>query len=173
MKKLTLAALAAAAVVSSVPASAALLFEYTAINSKTAQPTLSFTIDSATPTPFAYNDSGFNLSSVTGTVCTNSGCNTLTSPVSFYLVEAGGLFNGFGFDLYGDKVFKGDPSAPLLVTGTFDAADNIGTPLGTLVISEISGAVPEAATWAMLIAGFGMVGAATRRRRTSVSVTYA
>ena len=34
-------------------------------------------------------------------------------------------------------------------------------------VSEISfsGSVPEAATWAMLIAGFGMVGAVLRRRR--------
>lgn len=31
------------------------------------------------------------------------------------------------------------------------------------------GAVPEAATWAMFIAGFGMVGAVARRRRVSVS----
>jgi hypothetical protein len=33
-------------------------------------------------------------------------------------------------------------------------------------------AVPEPATWAMLIAGFGFVGAAARRRR-NVAVTYA
>ena len=33
----------------------------------------------------------------------------------------------------------------------------------------LSAAVPEPATWAMLIAGFGLVGAATRRRRTTVS----
>ncbi len=31
-------------------------------------------------------------------------------------------------------------------------------------------AVPEAATWGMMIAGFGLVGAAARRRRTVVSV---
>jgi hypothetical protein len=33
--------------------------------------------------------------------------------------------------------------------------------------------VPEPATWAMMIAGFGLVGGAMRRRRTSVSVSYA
>ncbi|MFN7174747.1 MAG: PEPxxWA-CTERM sorting domain-containing protein [Thermaurantiacus tibetensis] len=32
----------------------------------------------------------------------------------------------------------------------------------------IAGAVPEPATWAMLIAGFGLVGAAARRRRQAV-----
>jgi hypothetical protein len=30
-------------------------------------------------------------------------------------------------------------------------------------------AVPEAATWGMMLAGFGMIGAAMRRRRTSLS----
>jgi len=34
---------------------------------------------------------------------------------------------------------------------------------------EVGGAVPEPATWAMLIAGFGLVGAASRRRRLSLS----
>ncbi len=34
-------------------------------------------------------------------------------------------------------------------------------------VSVTSGAVPEAATWAMLIAGFGLVGAVARRRRES------
>lgn len=34
-------------------------------------------------------------------------------------------------------------------------------------------AVPEPATWAMMIGGFGMVGAAVRRRKTQVRVTYA
>ncbi|WP_245896640.1 PEPxxWA-CTERM sorting domain-containing protein [Sphingomonas fennica] len=34
-------------------------------------------------------------------------------------------------------------------------------------------AVPEPATWAMMITGFGMVGGAIRRRRASVSVSFA
>ena len=34
-------------------------------------------------------------------------------------------------------------------------------------------AVPEPATWAMMIGGFGMVGAAMRRRKAQVRVTYA
>jgi hypothetical protein len=34
-------------------------------------------------------------------------------------------------------------------------------------------AVPEPATWAMMIAGFGLTGAAMRRRKTRVAVTYA
>ncbi len=45
--------------------------------------------------------------------------------------------------------------------------------LGTLGqgyrIDAITAGVPESATWAMLIAGFGMVGSANRRRRISVT----
>ena len=37
--------------------------------------------------------------------------------------------------------------------------------IDNIVISTVSGAVPEPASWAMLLAGFGMVGFAARRRR--------
>ena len=46
-----------------------------------------------------------------------------------------------------------------------------GTFIGVIGINV--NAVPEPATWAMMIAGFGFVGAAARRRRTKVQVTYA
>jgi hypothetical protein len=36
-----------------------------------------------------------------------------------------------------------------------------------------AGGVPEPATWAMMILGFGVVGGAMRRRRTTVRVAYA
>ncbi|MCG2840291.1 THxN family PEP-CTERM protein [Sandaracinobacter sp. RS1-74] len=38
-----------------------------------------------------------------------------------------------------------------------------------VLYSEAAGGVPEPATWAMLIAGFGLVGAAARRRRSDVA----
>jgi PEP-CTERM motif len=41
-------------------------------------------------------------------------------------------------------------------------------------IDAIAGAVPEPSTWAMMIAGFGMIGfAARRRQQVKTSVTYA
>lgn len=40
-------------------------------------------------------------------------------------------------------------------------------------VSLAISAVPEPATWAMMILGFGVVGAAMRRRKTNVSVSYA
>lgn len=40
--------------------------------------------------------------------------------------------------------------------------------LAATATGDPTGGVPEAATWAMLIAGFGLVGAVARRRRTNV-----
>jgi hypothetical protein len=37
------------------------------------------------------------------------------------------------------------------------------------ILSQSSGAVPEPATWAMMIAGFGLAGAALRRRRLEIA----
>ncbi|MBM6577877.1 PEPxxWA-CTERM sorting domain-containing protein [Microvirga sp. SRT01] len=43
----------------------------------------------------------------------------------------------------------------------------------TTFSGTISGAVPEPATWAMMIGGIGMVGGAMRRRRVSTKVSFA
>jgi hypothetical protein len=40
---------------------------------------------------------------------------------------------------------------------------------GPLLDNVVVTQVPEPATWAMLIAGFGLVGSAMRRRRTAVA----
>ena len=45
-----------------------------------------------------------------------------------------------------------------------------GNNRGTLTVSRLaSGAVPEPSAWALMISGFGAVGAGMRRRRTSVA----
>ena len=49
------------------------------------------------------------------------------------------------------------------------SADNIGPILDNFRIDITPGAVPEPATWAMMIAGFGLVGASMRRRAAKVS----
>jgi hypothetical protein len=66
----------------------------------------------------------------------------------------------------------GEPAGVLL--GAVGGGDNfvIGLPGdqgGTYSLSITSEAVPEPATWALLIAGFGFVGTALRRRRAAVT----
>ncbi len=46
-----------------------------------------------------------------------------------------------------------------------NSADNFGPVLDNVTL-DISNAVPEPATWGMMIAGFGIVGSALRRRRS-------
>lgn len=62
-----------------------------------------------------------------------------------------GYFN-FGSDLYGINLATGAPT----LLGSIGAGSLVGL---------AAGAVPEPQSWALLIAGFGLVGAAQRRRR--------
>jgi hypothetical protein len=53
---------------------------------------------------------------------------------------------------------------------------NYGTTTTASIYSQfasVTGAVPEPASWAMMIVGFGMVGGLTRRRAAKVKVSYA
>ena len=52
--------------------------------------------------------------------------------------------------------------------GTYSLAIN-----GPGAVTFNAGAVPETATWGMMIAGFGMMGAALRTRRRSTKVSFA
>ena len=60
-------------------------------------------------------------------------------------------------------------SARIFFTDTNPTGDNIGPMLDNVRLEISSGAVPEPATWAMMIAGFGLVGASMRRKATKVS----
>jgi hypothetical protein len=57
----------------------------------------------------------------------------------------------------------------------FDILRNPGFTFDTAQVFGLAGlaAVPEPATWAMMIIGFGFAGGAARRRRSSIKVTYA
>ncbi len=60
------------------------------------------------------------------------------------------------------------------------SSDNILNTIGfetvadaTITATTMAGAVPEPATWAMMIGGMGVVGGAMRRRRVSTKVSFA
>lgn len=72
----------------------------------------------------------------------------------------------------GPQLYTGTEAAPMFRTGTFALTDDFGTGSYTLNIASAIGAVPEPATWAMMLAGFGMIGFAARKRsavKTTVS----
>lgn len=71
----------------------------------------------------------------------------------------------------GDQLFTGDTSAPTFKLGSFKmTGSEFGSRLGTGTLTIT--AVPEPVTWAMMIGGFGLIGAASRRR-TRTNVTFA
>lgn len=73
--------------------------------------------------------------------------------------------NGYNWETH-TYVFTATSASSLL---TFAAADNPNNAYGPMIDKVSIAAVPEPASWAMLIAGFGMVGASMRRRKPSVT----
>ena len=178
--KVLMRLLAAAAMVGAVPVQAATyLFTLTGDTD-----TASFVLDSS-PTPdFVGGDPSpfFEIDGVPGSF-TGSGQAPGAGPlhigdVQFYVADAGGGFevndNTTGapiFSLTGSQLFTGTVDAPTFTLGEFDFTNDFffGPVNEHLSIT----AVPEPATWAMLVLGFGVVGFAMRRRRTSTTVRFA
>ncbi len=125
------------------------------------------------PTPFTSDSAhieidrgGTNRSSVSdltfdlhGTVYTN-GWNSVILHAG--TVAGGSRLDGASGSAYVDPILRIDPS--------FFTASNpqslYSLSFSNGIVNGLTGAVPEPATWAMLILGFGMVGGAMRRRRT-------
>ena len=83
--------------------------------------------------------------------------------VTFYSTASGGGFeDGTYVSASGPQIYTGPESAPVFTPGVYTLTN------GVLTIS----AVPEPATWAMMLTGLGLVGWAARRRR-NVRVAYA
>ncbi len=80
--------------------------------------------------------------------------------------QAGSPFRRYTFGSDDESPQVGDALAQ-----TINSASH--GPVTVSVLGNIGNAVPEPAAWAMMIAGFGVVGAAARRRRTTMDVTYA
>lgn len=100
-------------------------------------------------------------SNVGPAVCTNQEFVTGYAPnmvtVSFGVDD--GNFNGGVFYYFDDFAV----STP----GTYQSKLLGAEQLGQLIVTNLSGAVPEPASWAFMIAGFGLVGGALRQRRSA------
>jgi hypothetical protein len=125
-----------------------------------------------------------SLKAVAGGVTYNS-VNTgyLYTYPNFGSAGFGTLTNGYFVAFNGAFGFDGVSNyAPTPVTGFGAVNQAFVTDKGTAYINtatnltfsaSLAGAVPEPATWAMMIGGIGMVGGAMRRRRVSATVSFA
>jgi hypothetical protein len=129
-----------------------------------------------TTTTARFNGVPFTYTRPNGTVLTENG--RFDGPTFFTTLDQGGIamlrldrepVQFQQFRLFGQQLFTGPTTAPVFRFGTFDLAStprNGGDPVQPLTYRVTIGApVPEPATWAMMIAGFGAVGVALRRRR--------
>jgi hypothetical protein len=91
----------------------------------------------------------------------------VTSP--FTLIDQGQGFWGNGvFTIAGNTIAAGEAHGIIRFQGSYSSITLITNNTENwsgLTIGTAGGVVPEPATWAMLIAGFGLVGATLRRRR--------
>ncbi len=157
MTKIVLAAAAPLALLASTAADAAVL-----VYSLSGSYTGVFTIDESRLPPSMPNADYFEVEG-------NGTLDGVTGPqtIAFNTIgNSGGLTTGFPAftNLFGDQLFTGTTAAPVLRTGSFTLLlDGDATQEVTLDVSVA--AVPEPATWGMMVLGFGAAGVALRRRR--------
>ena len=170
----------AAALLSAMPAQAAeFLFELNATPLFGGSPQSAvFQLDSM-PTPDRISDQSIfgveqiffdNVSGVFNGISTTANIGFGRGGVAnIQVLGQAGAMNRVNTSTSGPSLFTGALATPMFTTGTFTTARS------SLVISEVAAAVPEPATWLMMILGFGFVGGAMRakRRKQNVSVSYA
>ena len=162
-------ALVGSAVVAAMSASAAnaTVYMFDLSGSKSA----SFSIDTAIPPAFTSASSlignQISYSNVAGTfggiVGTAPSVGFGTGLVAGFQISGTSL--GFAQFASAD-LFSGPLTSPVFNLGTFNLS-SIVSGASTLRISQAAtpGAVPEPATWMMMLAGFALTGVAMRRRR--------
>lgn len=169
--KATLSLIVGGLLASSPAAAFPLLFSFTGQNFG-GPITASFQLDS-NPTPSRVNDQAIiqsgqiffdNVSGIfNGNAETASSISFGTNLLSQFQISGTSLgFAQFG----GQTVFSGSLSNPVFAPGTFNFT---GFTRGTLTVSEVTAAVPEPATWAMMIGGFALVGSSMRRKKMSLN----
>ncbi|WP_380873574.1 hypothetical protein ACFB49_42370 [Sphingomonas sp. DBB INV C78] len=90
--------------------------------------------------------------------------------LSFSAPELWGFYQGMGIDLIFDQVIEGNPdliASSKLLSGGFSWHYGHHNGSASLQGPVLGMFVPEPASWAMMIAGFGLIGAALRRTSTA------
>ncbi|GAA0751045.1 MULTISPECIES: PEPxxWA-CTERM sorting domain-containing protein [Sphingomonas] len=101
------------------------------------------------------------LAGVSGTIDNVAATFDLGFGSPSYFFNFGLINTPTGFVSTGLSLYTGTEAAPTFKLGTFTLTPNTPGPAYSLTIS----AVPEPASWAMLLAGFGALGTMVRRRR--------
>ena len=163
--------IALSSVVASVPANAQAL-NFTLSGSRNA----TFTLDDSVPDSFTSSFIGDQIffNNVAGTFGGSAGTGNIsfgTNLIADLNIQSANL--GFTQLSGADLLFTGAPSNPTFNLGTFNLSGGFTAGPATLTISRAVAAVPEPGTWAMMLFGFGAVGVAVRRRRSTAIVRYA
>jgi hypothetical protein len=165
MKHVMMSAIALGSAVLSAPASAAVIYDWSGASMiGSARMEASFSFQSDTPLG---NSQILDLSTANCVFRLNGsniGCARIIMGLSFGRNAVSVMANPVGFTAY--QINSEFASTSLETTGSYQS---IGGNPSTLTVTNTTPAVPEPATWAMLILGFGLIGGTLRQPKASTA----
>ncbi|UAK23445.1 PEPxxWA-CTERM sorting domain-containing protein [Sphingomonas nostoxanthinifaciens] len=155
MRYSILAAVVAATIGGAAVADASVVYSY---SNPVGGASFSYTASDFITSNTAISGAATNSCSVFGFTCTSV---NFSFSGAIATISASSLFQSpFGSLPFSDSsTFN---AADLMTPGAHGSTSNI---FASLTVTQMGGAVPEPASWAMMLAGFGIAGGAMRRRR--------